>query len=578
MEELLILNAVGKATKKSLNGKEYIVAPCTILTSGVHSGSAGPIYYPAEEVANSASSWNGIPIVIYHPMINGKYVTLNKDILDKSGVGFLQNTKFTKKGKLVAEAWIDPYLLTKVDKRVMDNLLNNTITEVSTGLIVDNEELDNEESFNGESYSIIAKNYKPDHLAILPDQKGACSIQDGCGLLVNKDNSTEWNEIKMSKCSCKNNSHNKDYKENLPLGFTIFSNNEDISMALNEQQRGILADQIISNSESWKGEGDKETLLTFSDKKLVQLRDAAVKESQAIAVANAAVAGFSDATGNSYRVNPETGKWEHKAVTTAKNTTDTTTTTKKTEEKVANTTQSKKKKSNEEDWMDSVPDHIKEEWLTLKKIEQSEKSKLINSLLANCTSEQDRNIQTERLQKRSIEELKQDLSLLQRNEVKEVTKTTKKTRQVVDNNDVLTMPVINWNQEQGKEETSKTVYKEVEEVEEIEEDWLERLPSRERSRVMNALAIEEREKRKLIDELTANSTLDDEAESRLISSLSRKSIDELRDLTLLKGTTKETKNNYFGASVANANNSYHKANDPNEDVLAVPRINWNEGN
>ena len=43
-------------------------------------------------------------------------------------------------------------------------------------------------NYMGKSYTYIAKNYRPDHLAVLPDNSGACSISDGCGVLVNQRN------------------------------------------------------------------------------------------------------------------------------------------------------------------------------------------------------------------------------------------------------------------------------------------------------------------------------------------------------------------------------------------------------
>jgi hypothetical protein len=40
--------------------------------------------------------------------------------------------------------------------------------------------------WKGEKYVAIAQNIRADHLAILPNKDGACSIQDGAGLLVNQ--------------------------------------------------------------------------------------------------------------------------------------------------------------------------------------------------------------------------------------------------------------------------------------------------------------------------------------------------------------------------------------------------------
>lgn len=55
------------------------------------------------------------------------------------------------------------------------------MVELSTGLFTDNEV--EAGTWNGEDFVAIARNYRPDHLAILPDKVGACSIKDGAGLL-----------------------------------------------------------------------------------------------------------------------------------------------------------------------------------------------------------------------------------------------------------------------------------------------------------------------------------------------------------------------------------------------------------
>jgi hypothetical protein len=40
-------------------------------------------------------------------------------------------------------------------------------------------------TFNGKQFDLVAKDILPDHLAILPDVEGACSIKDGAGLVRN---------------------------------------------------------------------------------------------------------------------------------------------------------------------------------------------------------------------------------------------------------------------------------------------------------------------------------------------------------------------------------------------------------
>lgn len=53
--------------QKKWKGRDYIVAPLTLIVPGTLNGSQGPLYYPPEELAESASAWNGMPMMIGHP-------------------------------------------------------------------------------------------------------------------------------------------------------------------------------------------------------------------------------------------------------------------------------------------------------------------------------------------------------------------------------------------------------------------------------------------------------------------------------------------------------------------------------
>jgi len=166
-----------------MEGREFIVAPMVMLTEGVHAGSNGPLYYPPEELSKTPAVWNHKPIVVYHPEMNGQAVSAcDPDIITNRKVGVIMRAGFDAP-KLHAEAWMEVDRLKEVDERVLDALEAGKMVEVSTGLFTDNEKEEGE--WNGESYTAIARNFRPDHLAILPDRKGACSIADGAGLMRN---------------------------------------------------------------------------------------------------------------------------------------------------------------------------------------------------------------------------------------------------------------------------------------------------------------------------------------------------------------------------------------------------------
>lgn len=166
-----------------MESREYLVAPCVSIVEGVHAGSNGPLYYPAEELAKTPQVWNHKPVVVYHPQINGQGVSAcDPAILSTRKIGLMMNTEFDPEiNGLRHEIWIDVAKCAEVDERVLDAVHNCEIMECSTGLWTDNEAAEGE--WEGEPYSIIARNFRPDHLALLPDKIGACSVADGAGFM-----------------------------------------------------------------------------------------------------------------------------------------------------------------------------------------------------------------------------------------------------------------------------------------------------------------------------------------------------------------------------------------------------------
>jgi len=167
---------------RDLEGREHYVVPVVMLTEGVHNGSQGPLYYPAEELQQTAHYWNGKPIVVYHPDMYTAGWAGCPTVFNKQKVGTVFNARF-EKGKLKADAWIDKQRVGQVDRRIVEAIQTKKPMEVSTGLFTDN--LQQRGQWNGTRYEAIARNHRPDHLAILPDLRGACSLDDGAGLIRN---------------------------------------------------------------------------------------------------------------------------------------------------------------------------------------------------------------------------------------------------------------------------------------------------------------------------------------------------------------------------------------------------------
>lgn len=176
----------GAIRRETYQGSEHLVVPMVILVEGVlwPANADGPELALADEFGRFPAGWNGRPVVLGHPVIEGTPVSANSPgVLEEYAFGFLFNTRL-KNSKLLTEAWINLDRTNDLGGdfvSAVERLENSEeLVEVSTGLFSMNE--DSQGDYNGESYTAIWRNIVPDHLAILPEGvKGACSVEDGCG-------------------------------------------------------------------------------------------------------------------------------------------------------------------------------------------------------------------------------------------------------------------------------------------------------------------------------------------------------------------------------------------------------------
>jgi 6-pyruvoyl-tetrahydropterin synthase len=167
--------------KEKLDGREYLVVPMSMILEGVHTGSQGAIYYPKDELSKTPAMWNMKPVTLQHPFRGDTATDL--DVYKKQAIGMIMHAQW-KDNKLKAEAWLDKEKVEKKEPSILEHIETWTPMEVSTGLFADC--VAEEGTWNNENYTLVATNIRADHLAILTNKAGACSIQDGVGLLVNQ--------------------------------------------------------------------------------------------------------------------------------------------------------------------------------------------------------------------------------------------------------------------------------------------------------------------------------------------------------------------------------------------------------
>lgn len=166
---------------RELEGRPHWVVPVVMLKAGTFAGSMGPVLYPPDTLAASSRAWNGKPIVVHHPTMLGGPFADNPTIYNAQKIGVVFNVYFDGTD-LRGEAWIDKARAASVDWRIAHAIETLSRIEVSTGLIIEH---DGRTTFDSAGNVVaIAQRLIPDHLAVLPDMPGACSIAHGCGLLV----------------------------------------------------------------------------------------------------------------------------------------------------------------------------------------------------------------------------------------------------------------------------------------------------------------------------------------------------------------------------------------------------------
>ena len=485
--QCLVGNITGTTRREKLQGKDYLVAPLTLIVPGVLKGSEGPLMYEEEDITENLDSWNNIPIVVDHPTgDNGAPVSARRpDILNDVGIGFVFNAQYD--GKLIAEGWFDVEQTRNIDHRILDAVRSGKSMEVSTGLFTKNEPAPESATHNGKSFSAYARKHRPDHLAILPDQVGACSIGAGCGLNVN---SSEVSVVFVGFTGASDghiHGANLDYTG---FGFTSeedghshvvsdFNVQEadghihelsrdslvdsgirnqqdsninppissgDLGMKLTETDKKVIVDNLVANCECWKEE-DRKTLNEYDDRTLSGLNsslEAGTKTKELELVANAATKGFKDATGVEHVFNTKSNTFEIKPAD---------------KEEPTNNAESKKKTS--EEWFDSAPEEVQAAVRNSMNIVKEEKIRLVEQLTANASDDQKEAIQAV-YNDMGLEELKiiaqtlpakQSSNPFSQSYEGSAAPTGNLRTPEIDPEDHLTIPTINW-EENSKQRTA----------------------------------------------------------------------------------------------------------------------------
>lgn len=215
-----------------LDGREYLVAPVVPLTEGVHNGE----FISYDEITVFPEAWDGIPLPIDHPQDgDGFAITANSpEIIASSVVGVLFNVTADEGiNGIRGELWIDKEKAQTIPggQESMDRILNGEQLEVSTAYFTFLDQIPGEyEMPDGEVRKFSSSQFgvRPDHLALLPFDTGACSWEDGCG--APRINISSDNENPDSASSASADDHDVEFSSSLDSGSSTDMANQKLQV------------------------------------------------------------------------------------------------------------------------------------------------------------------------------------------------------------------------------------------------------------------------------------------------------------------------------------------------------------
>lgn len=169
----------GSLRRENLEGREHLVAPVRAMQAMRLDGG----YVPAAHVEASVPAWNGTAVTLNHPRTPRGELTSANDpaLVEKVWLGRYFNAAYDPDAEaLDGEVWIDTARAEEMGGgagEVVEMLENGSEVSVSTSYFADR--LPPGE-YDGEHREVVAGNIRPDHLAMLPNKDGRCSIEDGC--------------------------------------------------------------------------------------------------------------------------------------------------------------------------------------------------------------------------------------------------------------------------------------------------------------------------------------------------------------------------------------------------------------
>ena len=166
--------------REKRNGRDVIIVPSATLPDDV---VMNDILYPAAEIAKSYKTLERTPAPLGHPSVNGKFLSArDPEGLNQGWIGAWNENVRQEGGRVLLDKVIDIERANQSEggKRVLAAIEAGEPVHTSTGLLAIMD------AANGDvAHKFTARDIEFDHDAILLDEDGAATPEQGVGMMVN---------------------------------------------------------------------------------------------------------------------------------------------------------------------------------------------------------------------------------------------------------------------------------------------------------------------------------------------------------------------------------------------------------
>lgn len=176
--------------REKRNGRDVVIVPSATLPDDI---VMNDVRYSADEIEKSFKGLERTPAPLGHPTINGKFVSArDPEGINLGWIGAWNENVRREGGRVLLDKVIDVEMANRSEggKAVLAAIDKGGPVHTSTGLYC------LMEATNGDvNYKFDARDIEFDHDAILLDQEGAATPEQGVGMLVNAKGEQEEIEV-----------------------------------------------------------------------------------------------------------------------------------------------------------------------------------------------------------------------------------------------------------------------------------------------------------------------------------------------------------------------------------------------